>query len=207
MANTLADTLDALLLKGVGDRRLLEQIRRAAGRREAISLNEREYVEQLRREHLDPSPVRTRAAPAAPAEPRRAELAAEAPRARRRRPGKKLAVVAAVAAAALAAGAYAALGGAVLSAPLSVGLDGSSYARGDIIAIAGDSDGEGPTVNVYVSDSSGRVIWSEEAQLMPDGSFSTLVISGGPGWGGPGEYEVVAAHGELVGSASFELRG
>lgn len=203
MANTLADTVKALLLKGAGDRRLLEQILRAAARHEAISRNEREYVEQLRREHLDPLPARPQPKQAPPAQ----QLARPEEMPRKRRSRKKYVVIAAAAAAAvLGAGAYAALGGAALQ-PLSVNLDGSSYARGDIIAISGDSTaGPGP-VSVYISDASGRVIWSEETALEPDGSFSTLAVSGGPGWGGPGAYAVVAAHEDLVQSTEFEFRG
>ena len=204
MANTLADTVRALLLKGAGDRRLLQQILRAAERREAISRNEREYIEQLRREHLDRVPNRKRPAPARPAPPEEQPEAPPPPRRRR----KKIIVLAAVAALVAGAGAWAALGGAVSASPLSVELDGPSYARGDIIVISGGSTaGTGPVVNVYVSDATGRVVWSEEAPLGPDGSFSTLAISGGPDWGGPGAYEVVAAHGGFIQGAEFEFLG
>lgn len=203
MANTLADTVKALLLKGAGDRRLLEQILRAAARHEAISRNEREYVEQLRREHLDPVPARPKSAQAPPAQ----QLAPPEELPRKRRSRKKYLILAAVAVAVLAAGASVALGGITILQPLSVTLDSSAYARGDIIAISGDSTaGTGP-VNVYISDASGRVLWSEEATLEPDGSFSTLALSGGAGWGGPGTYSVVAAHGGLVQSTEFEFRG
>lgn len=204
MANTLADTVRALLLKEAGNRRLLEQILRAAERHEAISRNEREYIEQLRREHLDPHPDRKKPEPA----PIVRQVREAEPPQRRRRPRKKLVVIAAVAALVAGAGAYAALGGAAQPSPLSVGLDASSYSRGDIMVISGASEsGAGQAVSVYVSDASGRVLWSDEADLMPDGSYSTLAISGGPDWGGPGTYEAVVAHGGLVQGAEFEFRG
>lgn len=204
MANTLADTVSELLLKGIGDRGMLEQIRRAAERHEAISLNEREYVEKLRRAYLDPIPGGSPKRPAPPPPP---TAQAPAPPARRRRPGKKMLALAGVAAALAAAAAYSALGGAALS-PLSVGLDAASYGTGDIISISGASTaGGGLQVDIYVSDPAGKVIVAEKAPLAPDGSFSTLVISGGPGWGGPGAYAVTAAHGGLAESAEFRFRG
>lgn len=205
MANTLADTVSELLLRGVGERGVLEQVLRAAERREPISLNEREYVEQLRLRYLDPMPARP--AKRQPPAPRAPEQAAAPPPARRRRPGKKTVVLAGAVAALAAAGAYSALSGVSLS-PLSVSLDGESYGLGDIIAISGESAaGGGPTADVYLSDSSGAVVWSEKVALLPDGSFSTLAISGGPGWGGAGTYVVTVAHGGLVESAEFRFGG
>ena len=202
MANTLADTIRALLLKGAGDRRLLEQILRAAARHEAISRNEREYVEQLRREHLDPVPARPKAVQAPPVQ----QLMPPEELPRKRRSRKKYVILAAVAVAVLASGAYIALGNTTLQ-PLSITLDSSLYARGDIIAISGDSTADTGPVNVYISDASGRILWSEEATLEPDGSFSTLALLGGAGWGGSGTYAVVAAHGDIVQSTEFEFRG
>ena len=202
VANTLADTVSELLLKGIGDRGMLEQVLRAAERHEPISLNEREYVEHLRSAYLDPVPKR-RAKPAPPQPPAGQALAPPAPP--RRRFGRKTLVLAGVVAALAAAGAYSALAGVNIS-PLSVGLDAESYRTGDIVAISGESAAAGQAVDVYLSDETGAVVWSEKVELLPDGSFSTLAISGGPGWAA-GTYLVTVAHGGLVESAEFRFLG
>lgn len=202
MANTLADTVSELLLKGIGDRGVLEQVLRAAERHEPISLNEREYVERLRSTYLDPAPKR-RAKPPQTPPPAGQALAPPAPR--RRRFGKRTLVLAGVVAALAAAGAYSALAGVNIS-PLSVSLDAESYRTGDIVSISGASAAAGRAVDVYLSDQTGEVLWSEKAELLPDGSFSTLAISGGPGWAA-GTYVVTVAHGGLVESSEFRFLG
>ena len=56
MLDTLLDDINTLLLKGVGDKRILQQIKRAIENNELISVNERNYVANLRREHIDKKP-------------------------------------------------------------------------------------------------------------------------------------------------------
>jgi len=226
MPDTILDDVNALLLKEKGDRRILEQIKRAAEHSEVISIYERNYVAKLKGEYLEKRPgPRARPAPRTLTQASGAGMPAAKPAyallhepQRRKKPGRKKIIAGAGGAAALVAilaiGASVSgigLGGSGAGTPVSgdlVSLDDGSYALGDIISISGRSDPSlGGLVVLSVENPDSDLVWTENVSLKPDGAFSTLAIAGGAGWDDPGTYTLVLEHGDETESLEFTFRG
>ena len=206
MADKFEEDVRTLLDSGVGDRRILEQILRAAANGELLSNQERSYVRSLAEEHLNK-------APAVEAVPDAATYVVESepkpkpkpkPESAGPRSNRTLIIVVAAAAVALAITAAASTmfmgdsGPTVTVDPVPdnfVTQDSDAYGTGDFIVIEGSSDyPPGDTMQLHILDSAGRQIWSEEVTVKTDGSYSTLVLAGGDGWT-PGTHTIEAVHG------------
>ncbi len=77
------------------------------------------------------------------------------------------------------------------SATKAIETDQTSYAKGDIISISGNS--ESAITELTINDPDGQKVWTEIVKVKADGKFSTLVIAGGDGWGKAGKYTVVSS--------------
>lgn len=203
---SLAKDAQTLLGLGVGDKRILEQIHRAAVNGELISNHERAYVDSLLEKHA--------AGPAedAPAPGKARERPPPAPTAAPARSSSKTIAIAAGAAVAAIAVAVALLslpggpgGAAVDTDPepvLTVGVDLDEYGAGDFILVEGLSGGG--AVDVHIVGPSGQV-WRESILPDADGSFHTIALAGSGGWSA-GTYTVRAVHGDQTYESAFDFR-
>lgn len=226
MPDTILDDVNALLLREKGDRRILEQIKRAAEHNEVISIYERNYVAKLRGEYLEKRPEsRPRPAPRTLAQPSEAPGPATKPAyamlhepQRRKNPKRKKIIAGAGGAAALIAilaiGASMSGIGSGGTGPVTsvsgdlVSIDAGSYALGDIISISGKSDSSmGIQAVLSIENPDSDLVWTENVVLKSDGAFSTLAIAGGPGWDDSGTYTLVLEHGDETESLAFTFQG
>ena len=207
---SLAKDAQTLLGLGVGDKRILEQIHRAAVNGELISNHERAYVDSLLEKHAGPGPAGD-----APAPRKARERPPPAPTAAPARSSSKTIAIAAGAAVAAIAVAVALLalpggpgGAAVDTEPepvLTVGVDLDEYGAGDFILVEGLSDGSGGgAVDVHIVGPSGQV-WRESILPDADGSFHTIALAGSGGWSS-GTYTVRAVHGDQAYESAFDFR-
>ena len=205
----LAEAAEMLLGLDVGDKRILEQIHRAAINGELISNHERAYVDSLLEKHTsaptgkDPAPA-PRGAPETPTGTQTPDATPS------RSSSKTLAVAGGAAAAAVAIAAVLLVslgspGEVAESVPvLTVGVDSAGYAAGDFVLIEGLSEGAGDdAVDVSITGPSGQV-WQENVLPSADGSFSTIALAGSEGWSA-GSYTVRAVHGNLIQESSFSF--
>jgi len=226
MPDTILDDVNALLLKEKGDRRILEQIKRAAEHNEAISIYERNYVAKLKGEYLEKRPEsRPRPVSSTLTQPSEAPRPATKPAyallhepKRRKNSGRTKIIAgasgAAVLIAILAIGASMSgiePGGAGPATPVSgdlVSIDAGSYALGDIISISGRSDSSlGGQVALSIENPDSDLVWTENVSMKSDGAFSTLAIAGGTGWDDSGTYTLVLEHGDQTENLEFTFRG
>ncbi len=223
MPDTILDDVNALLLMEKGDRRILEQIKRAAEHNEVISVYERNYVAKLKGEFIEKKPRPVPKPPRALGPPKPAPKQAFTPRLqpepqRRKSQNRTKIIIGAGGAAALIAivaigvsmsglePGGKTIGGSIHGDLLS--LDEGSYALGDIISISGMSDSSlGGQAVLSIENSTSDLVWTESVSLKPDGAFSTLAIAGGAGWGDPGTYTLVIEHGDQTESLAFTFRG
>ncbi|MCE2507717.1 MAG: hypothetical protein J4G04_00190 [Nitrosopumilaceae archaeon] len=201
----LAKDTQTLLGLGVGDKRILEQIHRAAVNGELISNHERAYVDSLLEKHAGSVPAED-----APA-PRKVRVRpSPAPAAAPAKSSSKTIVIAAGAAVAAVAVAAALLtlpgdpgGTAVDVKPvLTVEVDSEEYGAGDFILVEGLSDGG--AVDVHIVGPAGQV-WRESVLPDADGSFHTIALAGSGGWNA-GTYTVRAVHGDQTYESAFDFR-
>ncbi len=69
------------------------------------------------------------------------------------------------------------------SQSFSIQTDLSSYQRGDIISISGNSEfSAGQQVNLVIKNPDDETVWSEQVAVKKDGKFTTLTFAGGSGW-------------------------
>lgn len=219
MPDTLLDDVDELLLKEKGDRRVLEQIKRAAEHNEVISIYERNYVAKLRGEFLEkklpakPSPAAyTRAPKPAP----KTVYATPEPKQKRRKRWRQkkvmIGVGAVILAAILAAGASlygpdsGILDSGLTTPAIALSADAASYSLGDIVSISGQSDVSlGSQAVLSIQNPGNDSVWTEVVNLKPGGAFSTLTIAGGDGWDDSGVYTLTLKHGSRTESVSFSF--
>jgi len=219
MPDTLLDDVDELLLKEKGDRRVLEQIKRAAENNEVISIYERNYVAKLRSEFLEktlpPKPSHAGYAHAQKPAPKIVYATPEPKPKRRKRWRQKKFMIGAgcvILAALLAAGVslYGSDSGIFDSrspAPvIALSADAASYSLGDIVLISGQSDVSlGSQAVLSIQNPGNDLVWSEVVNLKPGGTFSTLTIAAGDGWDDSGVYTLTLKHGRMAESVSFSF--
>lgn len=88
----------------------------------------------------------------------------------------------------------------------SIGTDKSSYETSDIISISGKMElSSRGTVELFIENEKSKVIWRETLNLKNNGEFSTLLISGGPGWENSGKYFLNVEHKEFSNNISFDF--
>lgn len=221
----LLDDVKALLDKDHGDGRILRQILRACEHNEVISNYEKNYVRKLAEKHLgrkpvfvpnpEPTPVRPVAAvPAVSLQSQAYETASPRFLFLRKRKKQMLVAAGALVLILLIGAAAASVGPDTGPAPITpvqpvvvpfvVTSDLASYASGDLISISGTSDA-GSAVTLSIEGPAGQGVWSETVPLKGGGKFSTLLIAGGDGWGGPGTYVIRADNGSEARSATFSF--
>ncbi len=224
MPDTILDDVNALLLMEKGDRRILEQIRRAAEHGEVISVYERNYVAKLKGEFIEKRPrpaPRSHAQVSGPAKPalRPVPVRPQQPGPPRRKSPRRTRIIAGAGGAAAliaiaAIGVYMSglePGGTAPGTPVSdslASLDEESYALGDIISISGRSDSSlGSQAVLSIENPASDLVWTESVSLKSSGAFSTLAIAGGTGWSDPGTYTLVIEHGGKTESIDFTFQG
>ena len=87
-----------------------------------------------------------------------------------------------------------------------VSTDQSFYNRADVISISGFVDPRyGSIISLHVTNPQNQKIWEEDLLVKDDGSFSTLVIAGGDGWGIASNYILTANYEGQISRAFFEF--
>jgi len=229
MPDTILDDVKELLDKEKGDKRILEQIQRAAENNEVISNYERNYVRKLAEKHLGRKSVEEiPSAPDVVIEPKQTVpkveiIPRQEPVSYKTSKPKNTKLIMGIGGAILAVIIIAAvsLSGIPTSTTteltpsetipsetiLSVQMDLSSYNKGDIISISGKTDPSlGPTVNLSIKNEQDQEVWLESVKIKPDGRYSTLTIAGGDGWQS-GTFTITASHGSELVSHNFSFNG
>ncbi len=73
----------------------------------------------------------------------------------------------------------------------TLNLDGSSYARGDIVSLHGMSTAD--VVFITIEDQDRQIVWTDVSDVRRDGTYSNMFIAGGPEWNDQ-EYLITAVH-------------
>ncbi len=215
MSDTILDDVNTLILKGLGDKRILEQIKRAAEHNEVISVYERNYVAKLRDELRPERKKRTPSLPyyaQTPVRPmQQISAAPQEPQVHKRNRRTRNVVLVGVALAAVIAigiSASGIIGGGLGPVIADLSVDEQSYSIGDIISISGKSDIlMGGQVVLSIESPNDDLVWTENLNLKSDGAFSTLAIAGGTGWGSDGTYTLIMKHGNETASLDFDFQG
>ncbi len=211
MPDPILDDVQALLDKEFGDKRILEQILRAAQNDEVISNFERNYVRKLGEKHLGKIPVIKKkipeeaeqiipdlvTTPPSP-QPQTVQKLSEPPKITTSS-SKNTQIMLGVGLASLIIIiiAAASVSGVWDNSPskidpnqisntpklFSIQTDLSSYKTGDIISISGKSNlSLGNQINLSIENSKDELVWSEQVNVKSDGQFATLTFAGGFGW-------------------------
>ncbi len=231
MVEFILDDVNELLLQDRGDRKLLEQIKRAAQSGEVISIHERNYVKNLAEQYLRKKPIseelpKSTAPTESPFQPQAVTKShweikePKKPIFESKIKNERTTKIAF------------ALGGIALAIILIVGLtqtgipnfpedaqpkspvlnfeiktDLTSYTSGDIISISGKSDiSLGNNLTLSIRNEQGRTIWQETIKIKENGTFTTLAIAGGSGWENTGEFTVLAQHGNKQFQTIFSFK-
>ena len=224
MPEDILDNVKELLNKEIGDKKILEQIKRAAENNEAISNYERNYVRKLidnLRKPPEPeieihSEKPTEISPTQQIPTPIPQLQTSTIVTHKPRDKTNIKVIiggAAIAVAIIAAvvlgtsGTDIGSGGPIISSSSGLlDLDKSSYDKGDIISISGKSKTSlGNTINLSIENASGELIWSEDIKIKDSGEYSTLAIAGGPGWESSGKYTLTMKHGSTDKQITFSF--
>ena len=214
MPDDILDNIKELLKKEIGDKKVLEQIKRAAENNEVISNYERNYVAKLIEDLRKPPEPEIEIITEKPAEisPPQEQVATVAPQMQTstivtQKPRDKTNTKVIIGGAALAVGIIVAVvlgttgtdvtpGGSIISSSGLLDLDQSSYNKGDIISISGKSKTSlGNTISLSIENTNGELIWAEDTKIKDSGEYSTLAIAGGPGWENSGTYTLKMEHG------------
>ncbi len=92
----------------------------------------------------------------------------------------------------------------IITDPLSVNLDQSTYQNADIISISGVSSSNVEPIEVSIENTNGVKIWYEIINPK-HGEFSTLVIAGGGGWENGGVYTLKVAQDDSASKIEFKF--
>lgn len=227
MTDTLFDDVKALLDKDFGDDRILKQIYRACQNDEVISNYERNYVRKLAEKHLGKRPeikketVVTREKPVTPdvviPQSNSIQKIQEIPTPKTSSSGSKnskiMIAIAGIILVVIIGGVAAFSGGQTtgvtedpLPTPvsLSVETDLSSYSTKDLISISGISENSN-TVDLLIENSNEELVWREQLSVKSDGTFSTLVIAGGPNWNTSGVFTISVEDGKETKTNTFSF--
>jgi hypothetical protein len=211
MTDPILDDVLALIDKEFGDKRILEQILRAAQNNEVISNFERNYVRKLAEKHLGKKPPVEKKIPDVVIPPtptieisQTLQTLSKTPKITKSN-SKNTKVILGVGVAALVVIiAAASIGGIGDLSPniidpnqgtseSSIQTDFSSYQKGDIISISGNSNLPlGDQVNLSIENSNNDLVWSEQVTVKSDGQFTTLTFAGGSGWEKSGTFTIKA---------------
>jgi len=222
MSDPILDDVQALLNKEFGDKRILEQILRAAQNDEVISNFERNYVRKLAEKHLGKKPLVEKKSSEEPKQispevlvpqpspvkkPQTVQTWAEPAKITKSNlKNTKIMLGIGLASLAIIIIAGASLSGVSdissniepgqtpsTSESFSIQTDISSYKKGDIISISGNSNPSmGNQVNLLIKNPDDDLVWSEQVSIKSDGQFSTLTFAGGSGWEKSGIFTIIA---------------
>ncbi len=221
MPDPILDDVQALLAKEFGDKRILEQILRAAENEEVISNFERNYVRKLAEKHLgkkppvekkpseEPQQIKPEIAEPQPSlvKPQTVQTWAEPAKiTKSNSKNTKIMLGVGLASLAIIIIAAASLSGVSdissnieptptpdISKSFAVQTDLLSYTKGDIISISGNSNPSlGDQVNLLIKNPDGELVWSEQLNPKSNGQFSTLTFAGGFGWEESGTFTIIA---------------
>ncbi len=226
MPDDLLDNVKELLNKELGDKKILEQIRRAAENNEAISNYERNYVAKLIQEIRKPPEPEVEIIPEKTEEISQPpeQVATVIPQLQTstiltHKPRDKTNIKVIIGGGAIAVAIIVAvvLGtngidvgpGGSLTTPSSglLDLDQSSYNKGDIISISGKSKTSlGNTISLSIENAGNELIWAEDIKIKNSGEYSTLAIAGGPGWEKSGTFTLKMEHGSEDEQITFSFK-
>lgn len=230
MSDPILDDVQALLDKEFGDKRILDQILRAAQNNEVISNFERNYVRKLAEKHLGKKPPMEKKPAEAPKEiipdvvpttprPQTIQTWSEPPKISKSN-SKNNKLMLGIGVAALAVIIIAAVSltettdisptttidpTASISKSFSIKTDLPSYNKGDIISITGSSKASITQVNLSITNSENKIVWSEQVNVKSNGQFSTLTFAGGPSWGSSGTFTVIAESNAEQAKSTFTI--
>lgn len=91
-----------------------------------------------------------------------------------------------------------------VDASLFIKSDLKSYGAKDLISISGISESSG-TASLSIENQDGELVWTEQVSIKSNGSYSTLVIAGGPGWEKPGTYSLIVDNGKETKTSTFSF--
>jgi len=226
MTDPILDDVQALIDKEFGDKRILEQILRAAQNDEVISNFERNYVRKLAEKHLGKKPPVEKKIPDVIIPPtptieksQTLQTWSEPPKITKSN-SKNTKIILGVGLAALVIIiAAASLGGIGNLSPLktdpnqstsesSIQTDFSSYQKGDIISISGNSNlSSGDQVNLLIENPNNELVWSEQVNVKSDGQFTTLTFAGGSGWERSGTFTIKVDNDSEKITSTFSFSG
>jgi hypothetical protein len=220
MPDPILDDVQALLDKEFGDKRILEQILRAAQNDEVISNFERNYVRKLAEKHLGKTPPIEKKIPEepkqiipdvvtpSPTEPPTLQILTKPPKiTTSNSKNTKIILGISLAALIIIIIAAASLSGVSDNSPgkiepnqnqnisksFSIQTDLLSYEEGDIISISGNSNiSLGNQVYLTIENPNDDLVWSEQVNVKSDGQFTTLTFAGGSGWEKSGTFTIKA---------------
>ncbi len=219
MTDSILDDVQALLDKEFGDKRILEQILRAAQNNEVISNFERNYVRKLTEKHLGKKPLVENKTPEIPRQiipdvvmpspitkSQTVQMLSQTPKITKSN-SKNTPIMLGVGIAVLAIIIITAVSfdgifdttpttlepdkSQSTSKSFSIQTDLSSYQKGDIISLSGKSDlSLGNQIYLSIENSNDELVWSEQVNVKNDGQFTTLTFAGGLGWEKSGTFTV-----------------
>jgi len=222
MSDPILDDVQTLLAKEFGDKLILEQIQRAAQNDEVISNFERNYVRKLAEKHLGKKPPIEKKPleepkqiipevevpqPSLVEKPQTVQTWAEPAKfTKLNSKNTKIMLGVGLASLAIIIIAVASLSGISdtssniepnqtpsTSESFSVQTDLSSYNKGDIISISGNSNlSLGNQVNLVIKNPDDELVWTEKINAKSDGQFSTMTFAGGFGWKETGTFTIIA---------------
>ena len=230
MTDTLFDDVKALLDKDFGDDRILKQIYRACQNDEVISNYERNYVRKLAEKHLGKRPeIKREPATVTQEKPPTPDVAIPQSSSVKKiqkiqtpkmsssgsNNSKIMIAIAGIILVVIVGGVAAFSGGQTTtvtddspSAPISVSLsvetDLSSYSAKDLISISGVSE-DSNTVDLFIENPNEELVWREQLSVRSDGTYSTLVIAGGPNWNMSGVFTVSVEDGKETKTDTFSF--
>ena len=234
MANPILDDVQALLDKELGDKKILEQILRAAKNDEVISNFEINYVRKLAEKHLGKKPSLEKPKdeqkitsfqnpePIIQKPPQSLQTFSESKVSKSSSKNTKVLVGVGLASLIIIIIAAASLSGPSELSPttktepptkitssgsFSIKTDQTSYSTGDIISITGNSKiAFGNHVSLSIQNSDDEIVWSEEVTVKRDGQFTTLTFAGGEGWEKSGTFTIIAESDSERTSNNFSFR-
>lgn len=225
MPDDILDNVKELLNKDIGDKKVLEQIKRAAENNEAISNYERNYVRKLIEDVRKPPEPKVEIPSEKPTEvlsPQQ-QVPTVSPQLQTstivtHKPRDKTNIKVIIGGTAIAVAIIAAVllgtneinvgSNAPVTVPSSglLDLDQSSYNEGDIISISGKSKKSlGNTISLSIENPNGELIWVEDITIKESGEYSTLTIAGGSGWENSGTYTLKMKHGNESEQTTFSF--
>jgi len=221
MTDSIVDDVQVLLDKELGDKRILEQILRAAQNNEVISNFERNYVKKLAEKYLRPKPP----AEKIPEIPKQIvadvsiqssssstnsqtnQLWSQKPKVAKQNSKNTMIMIGggiAVLAIIITAAVYLSgtsdiwsnnVGSDQISSTqsFSINADSTTYKKGDIISIAGKSNlSLGNKVTISIENPNDELVYSEQISVKNNGQFNTLTFAGGLGWEKTGTFTIKA---------------